>query len=253
MSYTSESESYSSSNYQYSFTSIVQSQRQSNGSSPNTTNTTSRKSDYQPGTSIRRGTATSADDRSKYCVMKDGRWDNMDLCMRSYGLKMSNHEDVKEAQAILDSLRRHDVAKLPKVNTKHIMPGSYEDEEDGDDGDYIQSNSSDDMISQTRFVSGPAHVRRDEVHGNGNIDVLTDEHDDDNDDDDGAIATCDQDDGDMISGNNRFGGYNTGGHDFNPGYDDGENDDYPDNGGYNYAVGYTDGYGDGFGDGYDDW
>jgi hypothetical protein len=52
----------------------------------------------------------SSDRKSDYRMVKDAGFDNMNRMMQSYGLKMSNHEDVLEAKAILDGFRKIDEA-----------------------------------------------------------------------------------------------------------------------------------------------
>jgi hypothetical protein len=43
-------------------------------------------------------------------MIKDAGFNNMNHMMQSYGLKMSNHEDIQEARAILDGFRKIDEA-----------------------------------------------------------------------------------------------------------------------------------------------
>ncbi|PMD28530.1 hypothetical protein NA56DRAFT_742660 [Hyaloscypha hepaticicola] len=54
--------------------------------------------------------APSSDRKSDYRLIKDAGFNNMNHMMQSYGLKMSEHEDIQEARAILDGLRKIDEA-----------------------------------------------------------------------------------------------------------------------------------------------
>jgi inhibitor of KinA sporulation pathway (predicted exonuclease) len=54
--------------------------------------------------------APSSDRKSDYRLIKDAGFNNMNHMMQSYGLKMSEHEDIQEARAILDGFRKIDEA-----------------------------------------------------------------------------------------------------------------------------------------------
>lgn len=46
--------------------------------------------------------------KTNHQLLKEGGWGGMNNFMLSYGLKMYNHEDVEEANRILDAFREDD-------------------------------------------------------------------------------------------------------------------------------------------------
>ena len=79
----------------------------------------SSKSNNQPhatGQSAAGSTNTSAfsQPKSQNQLIKDAGFDNMDRFMKSYGLKMHDHDDVQEAKDILDGYRQINIMNSGK-------------------------------------------------------------------------------------------------------------------------------------------
>ena len=66
-------------------------------------------------TSIPGPNTDSTGDTSDYRWLRDNGYDNFNRFMQSYQLKVWDHDDVREAQAILRGLRAADAQENPKA------------------------------------------------------------------------------------------------------------------------------------------
>ncbi|PMD49323.1 uncharacterized protein K444DRAFT_622882 [Hyaloscypha bicolor E] len=77
---------------------------------PSNTSNTNKQSTSTSDSSTKASSNSSSGEKSQNQMIKDAGFSNMNRFMQSYNLKMHDDDDLREAKAILDGLRKVDGA-----------------------------------------------------------------------------------------------------------------------------------------------